>query len=416
MALEIATGSFQLRSGTGNQTVNISPTLTNIKAILFWWTRATADATFTADMAGGFGACVNTGGTPQQGNIAWWDDDNVGTTDAGLRKSITHVMHNLANGSSGYNNSATISSFGTSSFVINVDLNDDVNLPIIHYKCLGGSDITNAYFGEFAGPSTGVTGNHALTGVGFQGDLGVFFGANFTGAGSQTASDLTFWLGAAHSASEEAALSMWLDDNTTSANRAESYISDSKCVAMPNAGNVRLENIGNFVSWDSDGFTINYTTVTVGPKQFFGLILKGTFQAHVGTQARKITTTGTQDITTEFQPVGIFLAGAFPTALDTETVEAHLTIGAATSATDAHGTWNGDAATINSDCNLYSSADLCYVQATNPSTIAAAADLDSMQATGPRLNWTTVDANARLFWHLALGSAVQASRPMFRGS
>jgi hypothetical protein len=416
MALEIATGSFQLRSGTGAQTVNISPTLTDIKVILFWWTRATADATFTADMAGGFGAAVYTGGTPQMAAISWWNDDGVATTDTAIRKGVDHAMFNVANGTFGYNNSFTVTTFGTSSFAINVTLNDDTNLPIVHYTCLGGSDLTNAYLGEFLGPTTGTTGNFGFTGVGFRGDLGLFFGMNAGGAGSQTATDYSFWLGAAHGASEQAVVSMWGDDGTTSANRAESYISGSKCHAMGNASNVRIEATAEFVSFDSNGFTKNYTLVTTGSRRFFGLILKGTFQAHVGTQARKITTTGTQDIVTGFEPVGLFLAGVFPTAVDTETVEAHLTLGAATSASDAHGTWNGDAATINTDTNMYSSADLCYVQATNPSTIAAAADLDSMQATGPRLNWTTVDANARLFWHLALGSAVQSSRPMFRGS
>jgi hypothetical protein len=219
----------------------------------------------------------------------------------------------------------------------------------------------------------------------------------------------------AKSATERAVVAVYGNDGSGSANQDESYINSSACFAIAEGGGPQIDNLADFVSWDADGFTLNYSANNLASRVFFGLILQGTFQAAIGTQARKITTTGTQNVTTPgFQPVGVLIAGGFATASATETTQSHLVLGAFDGSRN-QGTWNSSAASINTDCNMYASAANCYTQATNPSTVAAQAS-GSLAATGYDLDWTTVDANARLFCHLALASAVQASRPMFRGS
>jgi hypothetical protein len=101
--------------------------------------------------------------------------------------------------------------------------------------------------------------------------------------------------------------------------------------------------------------------------------------------------------------------------MDTETTEAHFSLGVG-DGTNSHGIWAGDAASIASDTNQYVTDSNIYTQATNPATLAAQAALTAVGATGYTLNYGTADATARQVMQLALGSAAQPSRPMFRGS
>jgi hypothetical protein len=280
------------------------------------------------------------------------------------------------------------------------------------YLALGGSDITNAFLGEFA-MTTG-TGAQAFTGVGFQGNLGIFFQQLHAGAGNADGNRYYGGLGFAN-ATQQAGLAFWGHHGTTAPNASESYMDASNAILSGNIGTGGIFMRASLTTFDADGFTINRAASMGVTRQFFGLIIQGNFQSHIATQARKITTTGTVDYTTGFQPGAVLLAGAFPTADATETIQSHWSIGAGTSSSDDHGIWVGDASTINTDTNNYSDAGNIYTQATNPSTIAAQANLDSMQATAYRLNWSTVDANARLFMHLALASN-STTPPMFRGS
>jgi hypothetical protein len=405
-----APGTFTVSSGTGSQQIT-NAACAQPKVILFFWTRATADATFTADNSAGFGVAVDAG-TDQTMNIAYWDDDNVATTDSSFNKNITHMITNPANGTAGNNHTITMSSFNSDGFTINRTVNDGTNLNIIHYVCLGGSDITNAFLGEFLGPASTDTGK-AYTGVGFQGDLGIFFGTFAGTAGTTTGTDFTFNLGFCKSASERAALAVYSNDGSGSANQAESYITDSKCLVLASGASLIVDNTLDLVSWDSDGFTMNHQVAVSGSRRFFGLILKGTFQSDISVQARATSAT-TQDITTVgFQPAGVVLGGTFATASATETVQSHLVLGAgeATGSVANDGIWASNNAAINTDANMYSSASNIYTQATNPSTVAAQAALNAWLSNGYQLNWGTADANARLFMHLALAGAASTRRP-----
>jgi hypothetical protein len=202
------------------------------------------------------------------------------------------------------------------------------------------------------------------------------------------------------------------DGVTTGTNQSDSYISTTKLLPIVSGGGCLLAQHATFKTWDaSDGFTLTHTNGEGIARVFFGLILKGAYQAAVGSQAR--TTSGApvdQDVTSPgFQPSGLLLAGTFATANDTETTQGHMIIGAA-DGTDDQGTWCGDASTINTDCNMYSSSSKVYSQLTNPSTVAAQADA-SFISNGYRLGWTTTDANARRFWHLALASGASSLTP-----
>lgn len=402
-------GVFTLQNGTGTQQIT-DATCAQPKVVLIWWNRSTADATFTATASFGLGVAVDAA-TDQVSNVESWGLDNQATTDSAYAKNIDGLIYNITNGSAGANDIATISSFNSNGFTINISTNDNTNKNIHHYVCLGGSDITNAFLGEFG--LTSGTGSQSFTGVGFQGNLALFFGGLFTGAGNQSGSRWYYWMGAANG-TQQNSVALWAQDATSSANAAESYINSSNAIAMGSLGVGGINSLTSFTQFDSDGFTVNKSIDAGATRQFFALILKGTFRSHIGQQAR-LTSNTTQDITSPgFQPAGVIIAGAYPTANATETVRAHMILGAGTSSSNDNGAWFGDESTINTEINQYSSSSNIYTQAVGPSTVIAQAGLNAMLSNGYQLNWTTTDGNARLFWHLAMAGAAgrRASVPL----
>jgi hypothetical protein len=402
---QFATGTFTLNAGTGNQEVNISPAF-QPKVVIFYWAASTANATFSATGRPGIGAAVDQG-TDANIALSIFVTDNVATTDTAVAKAVDASIKNLSAVTPAYNDSLAVTSFDTDGFTLDILTNTDANLHIIKYVALGGSDITNAYGGEFLGASDG-TGNEAFTGVGFQGDLAFFFGMNTGTAGTTAAGGGPFNFGVAND-TQQAVVSIWNRDAQTAGAHSESYISASKCYVMGNT--TTTDNEASFVSFDADGFTLNYSKLTTIGRRFFAVVLAGTFRSHIGVQARP-TSTGTQSYTTDFQPAGVLLAGTFATANDTELSQAHWVFGSGDGSA-SHGIWSADAAQVTStDSNQYTSASNIYTQATNPSTVAAQASLSSMLSTGYQLNWGTADANARLFMHVALAGAATGRRPI----
>jgi hypothetical protein len=411
MALDVATGTFAIGTTTGTLEVNISPAF-QPKVVVCWWSRATADATFSASPGFGFGVAVDRA-TDQSFNVTCFNADNVGTTDSARAKSVSDLIRNIANGAAGNNVIASISSFDADGFTINRTTNDGTNNNIIHYLCLGGAEITDAFLKECE-ITTGI-GSKPITGIGFQGNLALFFGALLSASGTTSAVRIENFIGASNG-TQHHAVNWYSQDGTTAANAAKSYIDSGACVLLHDYGIGAGPSIrGSLSSFDSDGFTLNIGTMNEASSRYvFALVLKGNFQSHIGQTARETSTTTQQITSPGFQPKGVMLLGGFATANATETTESHLCIGAGT-ASGANGLWIGDAATINTDTNQYSSASNIYTQATNPSTVVAQASLSSLLTTGYELTWGVADANARLFMHIALGNT-SSSPPMFRGS
>jgi hypothetical protein len=403
-----ANGSVTLTSGTGTQGVT-DAACAQPKVILFFWTNNTA-AGFQATNAGGFGISVDRG-TDQHISSSQITTDNVATTSALFARHNTYsiVQRTVA----GYSVLAYVSAFNSNGFTITKDTNDDASLGIIKYVCLGGSDLENAYVAEFAAPAGG--GSQAETGVGFQGNLGIFLASPAgTGASPTTGSAGGFSFGAATSSSARAVTAFKTIHNTTSTgtNQSSSRFSASNVLLIPRTTTTTFAaQLADFTSFGADGFTLNWTNNTGTAAKYWALILKGTFQAHVGSQARSTSAT-TQDITSPgFQPKGIILAGGFATAADSDIAQGHMSLGAA-DGTNHHSVWMGDAATINTDTNRYSNASNVYSQATNPSTLAAQAAWNAWLSNGYQLNFGTADANARLFAHIALAGAASTRRPI----
>lgn len=109
--------------------------------------------------------------------------------------------------------------------------------------------------GSFAANT--VTGDQAISGLGFTPKLVIFLAVGRTAVG-QAQGDLKLCLGAASGsgAADQWALSRYVQDNVASSNAG--MRSDSKCIIMASGPNT-VDGEASLVSLDSDGFTINWS-------------------------------------------------------------------------------------------------------------------------------------------------------------
>jgi hypothetical protein len=425
MALSYVTGEFNIGTGTGNLTIDTGGGFTG-KLIRFFWTRQTA-AGAAAAYSGGEGWAVS---STQRVCQAWAGDDALATSNTARALDGTRCIRLFSNGTPTGDGNADFVDFttgGAGRFTINRVTAFGVDM-LVRYEMWGGDDISNAFIGAFTGPAAAGTGNRAYTGVGFQGHYFRFLnGASQTTADETGVAEMGVGIGQAKVTTPPSTgiaqqVCVWTDDDaSTHASRAESYMDSGLCWGAydPSAGGTPVvEDKASFVSSDTDGFTLNHTLATNGSVWFYAVCVRGTFQIALGQQARP-TATGDQDLTSPgFEPVGFSLVAGFPTANATETAKMHLIQGAG----EATGTVVDGAVTCAADATINTNDDMrtigtkVYIQIDNAGAIVAEADLTAWLSNGARLNWPTVDANARLYQWTMWGSAAAAADTLFAQS
>ena len=411
MALSYVTGEFNIGLASGNITIDTGAGFEG-KIIHFWWSGLTANGT-GVNYKGGDGWAVS---STMRHCATLVGDDNLATTASrhGLRDNA--CIYFQQSGSS--TNSVTVDfvSFGTGGDAGKFTLNRSATPfedNLVKYEMFGGSEITNVFTGIFTGPAAGVTGNKAYTGVGFLANYLRTVAAELNTTVPVAGGDACLSIGQALSSTKRMVTAVCDDSGTTHASRAESYMNNALCYAVYNpdaGGSPVLNQKADFVSFDTDGFTMNHTLVTTGSVLFIGVLIKGTFQIDMGQTARP-TATGDQDFTgAGFEPVGLSIVGGFPVTNDLETTILQIIQGAgeATGTVVDHSTVLNSEATINSNCDQRSAGAKVYTGINSAGTIVAEADLTAWLSNGFRLNWPTVDANARLFHWTAWGNAVAA--------
>ncbi|NJO82887.1 MAG: hypothetical protein HC828_08740, partial [Blastochloris sp.] len=194
--------------------------------------------------------------------------------------------------------------------------------------CIGGDDLTDVAVTTFELPTT--TGNHAVTGVGFEADCTLFYVHQYALATSNAAAHCSF--GAAKSSSERFAMGFSEPDNATTSDNNHVQKSD-KCVAMPwtNGGSDAMWNEADFVSHDSDGFTLDWSVANNGGGRYgIAVSMKGG-QYKLGVETQK-TSTGTKATTgVGFEPTGLLAFSVGQTSKTTIGEGAYASIAAAAS-------------------------------------------------------------------------------------
>jgi len=382
MALDVKVGQFTKNTSNGTQAitgVGFTP-----KIILFTITSRTVNDSYGGATAnGGFGAGTTTSQVAVVGQFAA-GSQLVTTSAAKATVSTTETI--------------VITSFDADGFTVTIS-NVLAAAVLINYIALGGSDLTNAAVLTASLPTA--TGNQTITGAGFQPDSVIFLG-KMAPSSSNTVSSVA--VGFIKSTTERVAAAVY-----GSAGTFGKYVNAAKsAVGLINTGSVVKYYEGDLVSYDSDGLTINWSTVVGSQTGTYAVICLKGIQAKAG----KITqpaATGNQAITgVGFLPKAVIFAHSGATTDNTVENYAALGIGF-TDGTNNNAMMSGS----DTGSSVVISTGGCIRRSygsTTP-TVTANASASSLDSDGFTLNWTTTDATARIYNYFAFGSSSPPPTP-----
>jgi len=399
MAFSAKVGAFNVSTAAAGNTQAITGVGFQPKAVIFWWSGRT-DSTDTVgrlSMLSGVGICnASNSRVVAQGSA----DAAADSDTAALARSDSCIAP--INGAAAGQGRMSLSSMDSDGFTLSIGIQMTAAYRV-HYLALGGTDLTNTAVGGWTTP--GATGNQAVTGVGFQADLVFLLTYVSTGTLPLSSGSIGFGLGAAKSSTARATLaSMSRDAQATMQTRR--YGLDIECLSMI-AGGSALNERADFVSFDADGFTINWLEDSVAGRHCFYLALKGG-QYAVGSGLTQTDTVTAITCSPGFQAVAGLIAshmGAESTQDGTDS-DNKFSIGAF-NATDSRGAHaildeNGNA---DSTVSAAVEHDAVYANIADGGTIQGLMDISSIGSTSFDLIMDDADPSQNFFWWVAFGSA-----------
>jgi len=163
----------------------------------------------------------------------------------------------------------------------------------------------------------------------------------------------------------------------------------------------------DFVSFDSDGFTLNYPTAGGSADVFYYLALRGPqFKVSSFNQA---TSTGNQSITgAGFTPKASIMISANDVSGNNDAAQAHAraSFGWATGTSERSSFWIGETDNVSPTVarrNIDTTKLIKMMTESASPTVNAAADHVSFDSDGQTINWTTADGTARQIIVLWIG-------------
>lgn len=382
-------------TGTGSATQTVSGLGFTPKAIIMWamgrtatgW-GAAADLKETHGISDGTTHyCVSLGA-----------EDNSATTDAN-RRTRSKVCSFMAFGGT-VEKEATIA-FASGQFTLTWTTND-TNAYLIHYLVIGGTDVSSKVM-EFTAPAS--AGDGASTGVGFQPTFG-FFLANNSAADDASANSSG---GVGYGAVDQSGNQWMYSERTRSNNAAQTswrYQRTDSCLAW--LGNASESQRASWVSWDADGFTLNYQAATSGTAMW-GLFLSG-LKSKVGSFSKGTGgAPASQSVTgVGFTPVAVALSTFATTATTSITTSARHSFGAMDDAgNEASGAQSQTSGLNPGNQNISaSSTKAIQVNDANAASSEAEADYTSMDSDGFTLSWSTNNGTAHQILYLAIAQSL----------
>jgi hypothetical protein len=379
-------------AGTGNQAytgVGFQP-----QALVFFYTTRTSDGTSP-------GAVIGVGmATSSAQRYAWGlrSADNVGTSEVQSAVSNAMCVRLVTNDTVTTGLQADLVSLDADGFTLN--WTQTISGADVHVLALAG--LSGARVHGFTVPTS--TGNAAHAGAGFAPDGGLFLVANQTGpnAGGQDAI-----VGASFGdGTSSFSLATSLDDFSGIANGWTVHESGRVLHLVSGVG--VTDGRATLASLDADGFTLNcdnaYGAAYVAAALLVaGLSVKaGSLTAPASTGAQAYTGVG-------FQPRAIFVMGSHQALSGSPFDGYHAMFGAASGPT-ARAVVSAAHVDASDPLQCDHDSDTGHVvkalTAGTP-TVDLAADLDSFDADGFTLDWTTVGTGAGVsqFSYLAMGDA-----------
>lgn len=403
MALSVYKGTISQKTSTGSQGytgIGFQP-----KALLLFGGLLTANGTTPhATHSMGFVASSS-----DRRYSCYVDKDNVTVTVARRRWSNDKAFGIIDNAGTVLCE-CDLTSFDSDGFTLNWGT-ADATARIIHVIAIGGTNVTNVKGGEQTRRTS--TGSQAVTGIGFQPTVGFFMSNDASTTGNATDAHYSFGF-AANSTNEGVCMAQSAHDLGDS--EASRYLSDTATIGSHNTSSGSgLRALADFTSFDSDGYTLNWSTVNANAYYYAYLLIKGDFKADVLSWT-KITTTGDDAKTgVGFTPKLIIHQGHQNTSTGSSTQARH-SLGAATG-TSNYGTVafasQTAAATSRTDCDHRTDSTLDFMTEGAPTTptINDRATHVAFGTDGFTINWGTSSASARRVLTLSIGGETQTIAP-----
>jgi hypothetical protein len=378
-------GSFTGSNSTGNQAVTgvgFQP-----KVVLFRYTMQGADGSM-GDSSIGFGVGVSSSDRRVGGN---YSNTGLTTSSQSVWNQSSYVIYTPGGG---YR--ADFVSMDSDGFTINWATAADMT---VTYLARGGDAITNVKTGSAAAKTT--TGTQAYTGVGFQPTALIVWAGKFAQNPADTATNGNGLFGFATSSSARGMVA-WRNLNNSNPQGAKRRQSTQRIVST-----TTTFTEADFVSFDSDGFTLNFTTAGGAADVFYYLAIRGP-QVKV-TSFNQATSTGNQSITgAGFTPKAAIMISANDVSANNDAAQAHAraSFGWATGTSERASFWIGETDNVSptvASRNLDRTKLIKMMTEGASPSVQAAADHVSFDSDGQTINWTTADATARQIIVLWLG-------------
>jgi len=387
MTLDVFVGTFVKRSGTGTQSISgfgFQPKIVKI--------------TMVENVAVGFKADMNWSvgfGTSSSERACFMFTKHAGTDAGGERHSNTSIMGVIDN-TGGILEEADLDSLDSDGITLDWETSTSTLMKFI-VEAWGGSDIDDAH--AFDGEVSESTGNHSQSGVGFQGDYGMFvndgnvlanlFKNKMQGCFGHVTDSSNRW----------AVTGAWKNKAGKTVQTGGALENDTCFSVRKKPSQYDWE--ADFVSWDSDGFTMNITDAPMDPGKLIGMILKfaGDGGARVGTFAKSTNTSVPvdQSVTISSFDPRMYGLGSWGDAVNSSPEnEHHPTFGMTDDVQEAK--INANAFEIDSpvtnDTNYVENAVASMADGSENATINALANHKSMDTNGFTITWTINDSNA----------------------
>lgn len=398
-------GSFTKSTSTGTQTV-AHQLGTTPKAVILW-TNGKTNESFSGSFLFAYGV---TDGTTSK-SVSAASQDAVTTSAASTRianKAITIVQWGQVTLAE-----ADLSSWDATNLTLNWTTNNATGY-VIHFIAIGGSGVSAKVVGWTMATATG---NKAVTGVGFKPDVVIhaFADATFTNSPPASLADATVGWGVMDGSGNQWVDSVYSRSGVNPSDTQRGQQTNAAIFAFTNA--LAVTKKASFVSMDSDGFTMNFSTANSSASQVFSLALKG-MNVKAGNFSKSTASApASQSVTgVGFSPRVVLLSSFQDVAQANPEAQTRLGIGASdattegsSSFTDADGVTTTNAKGVDKTSKAFTKVN------NNTQTINAQADLTSMNGDGFSLSWTTNDAVATQMLYLALAPNVAPAESLDLG-
>lgn len=375
-------GTFTLNTTTGNQAITglgFAP-----KAVQFIFTGKDIADGAVNELLLGMGA-----GTSSSSRWVNWArvQDSVVTTVEKRLLATDKVISVSASGTTILTD-ADLVSLDSDGFTINVTTATNTRVVSIGYIAYGGTGLSAKATTFNIAASTG---NQAFTGIGFQPNAELFAGSISNTTVGTVAGTAVFSTGCAVSTTKR-----WVSGICSGGDglgTSTYFRNQNSALAFARYTSGASPQEADFVSHDSDGFTLNFTTSTNAPTAavlaFAGAsVFAGSVAINNSTGSQSVTGFG-------FAPKVVIFVSYEASASGSQRTQGRITIGAASGNSNQFCFSTAGSAGATSNVGVFGSSALCYGALTSnvvglPPNANNQASFTSLDADGFTINWTSM--------------------------